>query len=584
MSETENSSNTLQVIPESDLKPERQTRFESKESLPRHLSLKGTVVFSEKATEEGTTGEAVWVTGNTDKDFTHSADALFLPPMSQGNWLTGRPRSLMQRAEWGYTQYKGTGNIDRPNFPPRINSKTDDDGHKVIWGVSKNEAEITVLRHRMLENNGILHVRTLKTVKLDELPVPLENGGVEIRSFTDAYLKPWEYGDHVRRREIREMKNRLIKSHQIPADNLQSDEDIVNSFYDYEGFYQIQTEKPVPFKNDIGHMIESPLLLDYLSGNKEFSLDSQAKKVVWVLNEMGRAYRISELENLQLSTEIDLTEYTQDMFEVPIDEFYGKDDENKLVAHRPMRNLRSNIIADTEAKRIRVHYGLSDSEPLQQIDGFKLLSTLVNTLPPSALAQYRRELEQDQDNLVFNHVRAGVLGIGLGQAMSSKDSVLGSISDYWLVGTKGPQVKDYNDEDLLRSLKREQLTLIDSCTALDKLEGRFPSDPHKREAHLSLVAITIEQKIAARAAMYALDVSQMPLGSDDYKTRYVQRIKELSVKYGKLWEETSKTVRELTVNGKDPWENEEVLNLSGDLAQYPMFVRRVNVGASPVKV
>ncbi|GEM_PF-6711308 len=566
---------SLKEDPENRL--HKPVRFESREVAPKNLSLKGTVVYSEKISEEGGPGEAVWVTQNTEKDYTRSSNSLFLPPMSMGNWLTAAPRSLMSRADWGYLQFKGAGNINQPNFPPRVNSKTDDIGHEVVWGVSKSEAEATINKHKMLESSGIMHAKTVKVVKLEEVPVPLPNGGVEIRSFSDAYLKPWEYADHVRRREIQRMRERLVKSHDFTLDKLRSDADVVNLFNNLEGFYQIQTEKAAPFKNDIGYMIGSPLLMDYLSGNKEFSLELQAQKIQWVVNELGRAYNIPELEASSLIDGIDLSKHIQVVREVPIEEFYGVSGVNRLTAHRPMANFHENIIADTEAKRIRHHYGLDNTEPLSQINGYTLLSEIIDRLPDRIVERYRSNLQQDRDSLIYNQVRAQSLGIGLGQSISSKDSVLGGISDYWLVGTRPKTFMNSSDDLILESLIHDQTTLSESCLALARLRGDYPENLLQQDAFIQLEVMEMQNKIMQMALEMPLDGSKIPMGSPDYKVAYVSKIAQFHRDSVLLIGKMNRLVDEQIAQGNNPWANAEFAQCAKELKKYSMFVRYVKV-------
>lgn len=547
----------------SDSPDNQSDRQEQELQVPTELELSAEVIYPRN--EQGQTAKAKWITNKTTHDYSKSMNAVFIPPTPQGDWITSFPRSIMERTTEGYIQYKGSGDPNHPYFPPRVHEKTKDKGHKILWAVSQEEAQMTIHKQMILEASGVGHAKIIKVLKLNEVPVPKDtSGSIDIRSIKDAYLKPWcqEY-DYIRRREIDKMKLRLARDHDIDC---KSDEDVVREFNSREGFYQIHMEKPVPFKNAIGEMIESPLLLDYLSGNTEYSLNAQAEKVVWVLNELGRTFRLEDVAQLKLPKNLNLERYAQviEIGTVARDLFH--DNPN---VYRHMYNVRGNQLSDQEARHLRNHYKLPDQEPLRQVNGLQLLADLVHSLPPETQTAYQNALLFEQKRLIEGYVNSVAAGIGLGQSISSKDSVLGLVSDYWLAGIFPD---DTSDEDLLNNLYTHETSAINSCLLLDQLSGNYPTEKqdyiqyrYARYVMITsyLTSLVKNSKLTPIIADTQVQINQIKKLSEQvkaFKTRYDQKLDSL-----------------IASSHPNPMADPEIQNLIEELLRYPKSLLHIQL-------
>jgi len=556
--------------------PDRQTRFESKDQIPTNAILRGYSIYPES--EKYQTQPVVWATCNTTKDFSIAGDEAFVPPGVMALWVTQRPRSIMKKSENGYMQYKGAGNPDQPNFPPRVRPNTDDAGHMTLWAVSRSEANQIIHKKQLLEENNIPHTDVTRIVAIEEVPIPLDkDGAFEIRAMRDAYLTEWPYADHVRREEVQRMKRVLQERYKIADENLDDSSSIVDSYLMLEGFFQVQSEKQIPFKNSISSLIETPILLDYQAEQDHIDFDKQAKRILWIANSLGESFDIDELSNLQLPDDINLEDYKREVVILPDGVL---SDGNRYIDMRSMNNVVGNLVPEKDAKTLRRQFNLQEIEPIYQLDGYRLYNDMIRSLSPESRRKLVESLDKEKDKLVQAHVNSLCAGIGLGQSLNSKDTILGEVSDYWLIGTMGTFVLSSNSDYQLKYLKAEEDSLLQSCARLDLLGG--PTDDRgvelDRSMKLIFSDINVRQKIKTAAHAGRLN---LPSGfSDEYREMYADTIKSLSQEAAELEARIAIGYQEYSAaigTEKEEELKKHVHDLIDASGKYPMFVRSINI-------
>lgn len=467
-------------------------RYETREKYPPVFELRATRVFPPSDESVDSDEETAYWVADTTQDFRQADHQPFIPPVKPGSWETSKPRSIMVRNGGNYIQIKGSGNPDRPNFPPTITLE-DDPGHEMLWSVGKRELNNVLWRAEVLETCGISQTPIIRAVKLEEVPVPInDEGGVEIRSVVDAFAHSWEEADHIRQDSINQMRLLLDRGGEL-QDGL-SDEDIALLFQEHQGFYQIHIEKELPFKNEVGYLVSSPIMLDYLSGNTEFSLESQAQNLLWVVHEIGRVMGIEAMVNASMP---DFDDLEQEMTVIPIEDL---DEKDVLFDYRPFFNTTSDKTTLETAKILREHFGLADGEPLVQIEGAAFVNRVLSQLGDEVRAELQNEIFKAQIELVNNYVTSIMSGLALGQAISSKDAVLGKVSDIGDVAiTSGENLdNDEHREKILRRIRDVEIKCFDSFFLLESLKGIGIDDAEMVKASEAAFSMLCVEVVKAR--------------------------------------------------------------------------------------
>lgn len=512
----------IDAYPKETVGEPKKQRFESRAELPPLLELEAAVIYPEPVNSKENQSTAYWV-GNSSVDFSKSSDGPFIAPQKPGAWLTTRSRSVYVPQEKGFLQIKGVGNFDKPNFPPLINLTDHDIGHQFIWSVGASETVTVDLFSKLFAEVGVDFTPLQKALKLLEIPVPINGrGGLEIRSVVDALLVPWEYADHVRGHMLGQIRKLLIQKYAIPSDL--PDEVVALFFQKQEGFYQLHIEQQLPFRNDIGSLINMPILLDYLSGNKLFSLESQAQKIVWVFKELGKFFGISELSDLVLP---DLTGLVEQV--TVIEDLSYFDNESKHLDFRKFYNTTSEGMSAKNIQILKKHYGISDDQPLLQIKSDIFIEKLFEQIPEEKIKQFTKEIGLYQEKLIINYVQAIVSGMSLSQSIGSKDAILGKVGDIAAAGVPSSDTSDIDRfaELLRKSMINDESMCLGSCFDLMALMyGKKSLDNVYLWKAIEVKFARILTQLAATKNILIPSLLQEKVG-DNYSDVYVQAITKL---------------------------------------------------------
>lgn len=434
------------------------------EEIPGAITLRGLEVDIETGLITNRPAEVVWGWGaNMDFKEAGSGD-YFIPISAPGAWVTDRPRSILREDDGGgFVQYKGTGNPHRPNFPPMVNRRSNDSGHDVLWAVGRREVTQVAKVNRLLGELDISCEPIERLTKLTEVPVPTDrDGGCEIRSIIEAYTRPWGYADHVRTRQIAMMRSVLEDRHNRIG---LTDEYQIASEYDrLEGFFQEVIRRKLPFRNEIALLIGNPLLLDIVSGSREYSLQSQAENLLWIMHSLGRALRIPGLEKAEMP------EYMDIIVDLEILDQDQMDSNQKMMDWRKFKSSWGTRVSESFYRDMQRHYRREGK--LQAVNGDEFIRRVISSLDEGSKDKFEQAIVEAQDELIDNHLKALFAGISLSQAMSNKDTSLGHISDIGVAGYSytGP-TRFYDLGDFLQIIVDDESMCIDSCLALAKLGG-----------------------------------------------------------------------------------------------------------------
>ncbi|MBU0976232.1 MAG: hypothetical protein ABIE03_05875 [Patescibacteria group bacterium] len=447
-------------------------RYETREEIPATLSLRASIVYPQSAVTET---EAAWA-GNMKEVYSLDADVT-CPLVYPRSWITDAPRSLYIRKGGRWVQYKGAGNP--LNCEPPLLTDHNDFGHSVLNVVDHIEARRIIRRATFMQDavclrNSFSLMHLQEVVKLEEIPIPLSRGGVEIRDVISAYTIPWEFNDDMRVHQIELMRKELvaISLQSDQAVSVLTDKEVIERYHRECGFYQVRVEQDAPFRNDIIRLVENPLILEAHLGFEETSLERQARLIQQITVRF-----FEDVIGVEFPTSFAFPKFSDLEREIGILDEGEVTGQDRLALDRLYWTAQRNkiLVRDAESLALKLYNSEARATSLRQLDGLAYLQRVVAALPEEVITQAGEWVAVEMRQTIINMANSLILGLDLRDSLGPKDSLGAKITDlgytgrFILLSAEGSQ--EEMAQELIRKTEDAWTRCMNSVFAFSLLAG-----------------------------------------------------------------------------------------------------------------